>query len=979
MRGPADRTMETRTHWDNAGRFFLEYPAQWQVFEASDKVVMTAVPSNGCVVSVDFHSPGHGIVPSTYGFKDTAAGVCQVYMRDAVQNGRPTRGPVELKIPGADDAAWAAWEWNGNISEFVIFRVDEDYKKVELQYLGTAAPIRDQALTPLQTLRIKSRNAQVASNPAASVPVPPHQNIPQRGTADEGFVAPSLAGPARPVHPTVQTPPVRTYIPPQPSNPSDQSPVVTPRSRGFLGVQFDEKPFSTIFGDGLVINSVFERQAGAEAGIRAGDVILELDRKRVTTTSEFKDIVQTLEPEKQYPITVKRDGGRLELKITPHGWPDELQQVKLLGIRIEAVTLENSHLAGLTGIEIKFNFSQGKGDAFGLLITNVEPNGLGATFGLQRYDVITAVGAVSTTKPAPFHAALKRATEGGDFLLHIRRDGKRLTVVVRGVPSSKEESAGIPSAKESSVSAPSLSAVSSTNTPSLKLASALAAEAAERSRIEWIMAQPLDDLHSSQLQVLYSKPFARNIPDHPTPVFSGDGEKVMYPQIENGQLTLIVANLTDHQTLLKWTPSETPFTLAWSRDGKQLAYLASKLHVVMDLGTPKDVVLPVMLNDRGQELIWISNGKLAFIARRNAQIDVLDIDTLEFEPMIAQQPNRKIRDAEFERKLSELQSSQRDHKHCKISVRQYVGAFVAEHDGSDSQLLLHRSDFCEIIASPDLRHILEYGHNNKRVLTHYFVGLRRTARKHFWIDLNPSQLRSEDTQRFNSDLQGGRPFWGRVYSPLKNPLNGKVVGPDQKSFKGFVRVHDWQKSLVKVSNSAETVPMHEGDIVADIQSGDPGTKGYVFAFKTDIWFPLRRDTTGDIQRAYQELKVGGSEPSTDISLTLDEIRKRCDLWDVHLANNDLVTLKADDRVVEFQAGETPESFADNLFAEYRTLPQPTRPVLILFSQANPVIEIDNELGLAVERMQIDAKGRTRFGLVSLGFVGASTSQIPKLR
>lgn len=198
MRRPPDSKIETRTHWDDAGRYFFEYPAQWQVVEGQDQVVLTSVPNSECSVSVDFHSPGRGIAPADYGFKDTAAGVCQVYMRDAAKNGRPTRGPLELKIPGADDAAWAAWEWNESITELVIFRVNGDYKKLELHYLAAASPIRTQAVTPLQTLRIKNRNKQVALDPATRNPPQTAQSVPQSGAAEEGYVAPSPSFSKRP-------------------------------------------------------------------------------------------------------------------------------------------------------------------------------------------------------------------------------------------------------------------------------------------------------------------------------------------------------------------------------------------------------------------------------------------------------------------------------------------------------------------------------------------------------------------------------------------------------------------------------------------------------------------------------------------------------------------------------------------------------------------------------------------------------------
>lgn len=297
MRRPTDSKIETRTHWDDAGRYFFEYPAQWQVVEAQDQVVLTSVPNSECSVSVDFHSPGRGIAPADYGFKDTAAGVCQVYMRDAVQNGRPTRGPLELKIPGADDAAWAAWEWNESITELVIFRVNGDYKKLELHYLAAASPIRTQAVTPLQTLRIKNRNTKVAMDPAVRNPPQPAQTLPQSGAAEEGYVAPSPsfskhppAAPSAGGLPRGQVPPVRTYV--APSSTGANVAAVTPeRPRGKIGVEvFDHVPNRqdpARKNNEVWVLRVATGSPADDAGLWVEAVITKVDGEIVKNVAEF--------------------------------------------------------------------------------------------------------------------------------------------------------------------------------------------------------------------------------------------------------------------------------------------------------------------------------------------------------------------------------------------------------------------------------------------------------------------------------------------------------------------------------------------------------------------------------------------------------------------------------------------------------------------------------------------------------------------
>jgi len=293
-------------------------------------------------------------------------------------------------------------------------------------------------------------------------------------------------------------------------------------------------------------------------------------------------------------------------------------------------------------------------------------------------------------------------------------------------------------------------------------------------------------------------------------------------------------------------------------------------------------------------------------------------------------------------------------------------------------MLLHRFIVDYFRVSPDLRHILTYDWS-KQTLTHHILGLRQEPTKYFRIDLDPSQLSKKDKERFDSYLAKGRPFWGRVYEPLKNPLNGNVLGPDRQSFKGLVRVQEWQKSFIMVSNAAEIIPMRNGLIVGDIEC-EWETFGDSFAFGKSVWYPLLRDEIGPIQRAFHDLKSGGALLPMDKSLTLDEVRKSCDIWELYLAENNLVTLTAADKTIEFPPGETPESFADRLFAQYRVLPQPKNLVLIVFSYGNARLgnrlATEKGLPLAIGRMRTDVDGRIRFGQVSLGYVPQNGEQSP---
>jgi len=202
---------------------------------------------------------------------------------------------------------------------------------------------------------------------------------------------------------------------------------------------------------------------------------------------------------------------------------------------------------------------------------------------------------------------------------------------------------------------------------STDLKNARDAEVAERALINGIMAEPLKDAHAAKIQIAHTKLLATNVPKTPQPVFSGDGETVMYPQIQNRRLALIVANLRNHQTVTTWVPSEVPTSLWWSQDGKRLAYVSTegKLHVVMDWSALKDVALPIEAGVY-RSLSWVGPDKLA--CARDDTIDILDLNTLKFEPLIKPDPNWFLRDSEFiqkrrsafSQKMNEIQSTPLD-------------------------------------------------------------------------------------------------------------------------------------------------------------------------------------------------------------------------------------------------------------------------------------------------------------------------------
>ncbi len=203
--------------------------------------------------------------------------------------------------------------------------------------------------------------------------------------------------------------------------------------RGWLGVRIqDVTPDMVEAIDGLtesagaLVTDVPEGPA-MEAGMEAGDVILNFDGQDVSDTRELVRMVGNAPVGQEVPVTVLRNGknetltiklGRREEAETvmPASAPDaggQAGQTELLGLKLSEVTPE---------IAQQFNLGD---DVQGLVVTEVDPASDAAEKGIIAGDVITEAGQQPVRSSADFTARIEEAKEAGrkSLLLLVRRGG----------------------------------------------------------------------------------------------------------------------------------------------------------------------------------------------------------------------------------------------------------------------------------------------------------------------------------------------------------------------------------------------------------------------------------------------------------------------------------------------------------------------------------------------------------------------------
>lgn len=201
-------------------------------------------------------------------------------------------------------------------------------------------------------------------------------------------------------------------------------------TRGYLGVFL--QPVSASLArtvgytgtDGAVVGDLSkENSPAANAGLRAGDVIVEFDGKRVTSPKQLTEMVADAPVGKTANLKYVRDGrietAAIKLGERP-GSPGDSEPAEKddpeedggkLGASISNVTVELAR-------EMKLKIPGG------VAITNVQPDSPAADAGLQRGDVIHRVNRTQITNRQDYFRALAALKGEKEITLQVERSGQ---------------------------------------------------------------------------------------------------------------------------------------------------------------------------------------------------------------------------------------------------------------------------------------------------------------------------------------------------------------------------------------------------------------------------------------------------------------------------------------------------------------------------------------------------------------------------
>ncbi len=230
--------------------------------------------------------------------------------------------------------------------------------------------------------------------------------------------------------------------------------------RGRLGVTVrdvsddDAKKGGAGGARGVLIEQVSDESAAQQAGLKAGDIVVEFDGERVRSAQQFTRLVQETPVGRSVPVVVVRDGQKSTLTVQPRdswaGFREDLANRLRYEIPSRIVTprpptppravpptpapepfmfsLRGGTAIGVTVSDMSDQLGEYFGAKDGALVTSVTADSPAARAGVKAGDVITAINGQDVKVPSDVRRAAQRLSAGAEFTIDVVRDKKKLTL-----------------------------------------------------------------------------------------------------------------------------------------------------------------------------------------------------------------------------------------------------------------------------------------------------------------------------------------------------------------------------------------------------------------------------------------------------------------------------------------------------------------------------------------------------------------------
>jgi serine protease Do len=200
-------------------------------------------------------------------------------------------------------------------------------------------------------------------------------------------------------------------------------------SRGWLGISIQDitediaKSMGYKGTTGVLVTDVFQGDPADKAGIKVGDVILEINDKKISDSHDLLLTVASLHAGERAKIKISRDGKEMIFNVTIAERKSEP----------EIALAKSEGNFGIKAQEITKNLAKqlGISSDYGVIVTDVEPGSPADEVGIQPRDIILQVNKVKITSFKQYLTEMSKAVKNKNVVLLVKRGKSNFFVSIR--------------------------------------------------------------------------------------------------------------------------------------------------------------------------------------------------------------------------------------------------------------------------------------------------------------------------------------------------------------------------------------------------------------------------------------------------------------------------------------------------------------------------------------------------------------------
>jgi serine protease Do len=181
------------------------------------------------------------------------------------------------------------------------------------------------------------------------------------------------------------------------------------------------RQFGVKASEGALVAEVVADSPAQKAGLKNGDIILDVNGKQITNANQLRNMISTMQPNSNVNLKVWRDGAEHTMPVTLGELSPEEASNRGGGPNFNG---SSGALDGVSVENLTPQVARGLGlspTAAGVVVSQVNQASAAASAGLQQGDVIQEVNRRPVRNVAEFEAAVRNSKQG--TLLLVNRNG----------------------------------------------------------------------------------------------------------------------------------------------------------------------------------------------------------------------------------------------------------------------------------------------------------------------------------------------------------------------------------------------------------------------------------------------------------------------------------------------------------------------------------------------------------------------------